>query len=72
MGVLVKGFWTFQRGGKMSIIDYALVGKKNLEIVEDFRILDKGQHLLDTDHSPLLLIIKDDDRGVDNNPILPR
>ena len=47
----------------MSIIDYGLIGEENLDLIEDFQIQDKGQHLLDVDHSPLVVELKDDERS---------
>ena len=56
---IAKGLWTWQRGGKKSVIDYALISKEHLHSVHSMVIDDQGHFSTNSDHNWIFLAITD-------------
>ena len=56
---IAKGLWTWQRSGKKSVIDYALISKEHLHSVHSMLIDDQGHFSSNSDHNWIFLEITD-------------
>ena len=53
-----EGVFTWQRNNSKTVIDYVLVGKDNVELVEHLKIDDRGEIPIASDHNVLELNLK--------------